>query len=135
MTSTPVSAGVDPATRLRNRVFGVVGATVAAVVVWGVALLVGVDLQVSMAGTPMQIGVVAVILNALVPSLLGWAVLAVLERRTRRARTIWTVVALVVTLLSLAGPLTGAADPGSLITLVLLHLVVAAVLVPALRRA
>ncbi|WP_232660827.1 DUF6069 family protein [Pseudonocardia sp. TRM90224] len=134
MTSTPVSAAADPATRLRNRVLAVAGATVAAVVVWGIAVLVGVDPQVTMAGAPMQIGVVAVILNALVPSLLGWALLAILERRTQRARTIWTAVALVVTLLSLAGPLTSAADPGSMTTLIVLHLVVAAVLVPALRR-
>ena len=71
---------------------------------------------------------------SLAVSLLGWALLSLLERRTRRARGIWTATAGVVLLLFLAGPLTGAVTTAGKVTLALLHLTVADVLVPLLRH-
>jgi hypothetical protein len=69
---------------------------------------------------------------SLIASLLGWALLALLERRTDLARAIWTGVALVVVLLSLGAPLTGGITTAAAVTLTLMHLAVAAVLITVL---
>ncbi|MDN5751385.1 MAG: DUF6069 family protein, partial [Pseudonocardia sp.] len=65
-------------------------------------------------------------------ALLGWARLHLLERHTPRARRIWTGSAGVIALLSLAGPLTSGASAAATATLVAMHVVVAAVLIPTL---
>ena len=44
--------------------------------------------------------------TSLVTALAGWGLLALLERFTARPRTIWTAIAVLVGLLSLAGPLS-----------------------------
>jgi hypothetical protein len=63
------------------------------------------------------------------PRWAGWALLALLERLT--ARTIWTVTAL---LASLGGPLSRSGiTAANRAVLVLPHLAVGAVLIPALR--
>lgn len=133
-TSVP-PARPDARRRLVLRAAAVVGAAVAAVVLWTAAVqIAGVDLQVDMGGTTEVVDLRAVATVALGSGLLGWALLALLERRVRRAATAWTVVALVVTLLSLVGPLTSARNTAAGAVLVGLHLVVAAVLIPVLRR-
>src|SRR3712207_721681 len=94
-----------PATRPRHRELTVVGAIVAAVAVWVVSgFLFGGALQVVQAGATQTGGVGAVVAAAAIPALLGWALLAGLERFTRRPKTIWTAVAVLVTVLSLGGP-------------------------------
>ncbi len=70
---------------------------------------------------------------AVLTGLAGWALLTVLERLTKRARTAWTAIALVLLLVSLAGPLS-ATTPAATVGLAALHLVVAAVLIIGLRR-
>lgn len=67
-------------------------------------------------------------------SLLGWALLAVLERHTLWARGVWGGTAGVVLLLSLAGPLTRATSTSAAITLVAMHIGVAVVFIPLLAR-
>jgi lysylphosphatidylglycerol synthetase-like protein (DUF2156 family) len=72
---------------------------------------------------------------SLTASLLGWALLALLERvRAPDARRIWTFTAVVIFVLSLFGPLTGAATPLVGAALIVLHVVVAGVLITGLRR-
>ena len=108
----------------------------AALAIWVVAdQLLGANLLVrSGGGSPQSVGAGTVVAASLLAALLGWVLLAVLERRTSRARAVWTGVALVVLLLSLSGPLTGGTTPSTTATLVLMHLTVAAVLIPTLRR-
>lgn len=110
----------------------VAGVTVlAALAVWVVAVpLIGVDLVVPAAGS--TVGPLAVAVTSLLAALLGWALLAVLERRTSRARRTWTITASVIALLSLAAPLTSGASPAVTATLVAMHVAVAAVLIPTL---
>ncbi|MFF0748944.1 DUF6069 family protein [Streptomyces sp. NPDC004267] len=78
----------------------------------------------------------AVIIGVAVIGLLGWGLLALLEKfAAGRARTVWTVAALVILVLSLFAPVFGAGlTTGNKITLVLFHLVVGAILVPAFRK-
>jgi hypothetical protein len=123
--------------RIRERVLTVAAAVVAAVLAWLVAVpIVGIDLLVRPGGGAVQqVGLGSVVTVSLLASLLGWGLLALLERLVpRRALTAWTVVAVVVLMLSLTGPLTAAANAAVAIALVLMHLVVGAVLIMGLRR-
>ena len=122
--------------RGRVRALAVAAASLGALVVWVVAVPVsGVDLLVRpRGGAATAVGAGAVVGVSLLAGLLGWALLAMLERRIARARTVWTWSALVVLLLSLAGPLTAGTTPLAKAVLALMHLTIAAVLIPALRR-
>ena len=68
----------------------------------------GVDLAVSSGSSTRQVTVAAVVVATAVAALAGWALLAVLELLTSRARVWWTSVAVGVLLLSLlVGPPSG----------------------------
>jgi hypothetical protein len=114
----------------------VLGASAAAVVIWLVATAAGADLTVSFgASQPIQkVTVVNVVVAALLGSLAGWGLLALLRRFTAKARAIWTVIAIVFALVSLAGPLSAIASTGTKVSLVAMHLVVATVTIVVLRR-
>ncbi|OLT21866.1 hypothetical protein BJF78_33685 [Pseudonocardia sp. CNS-139] len=131
--STTVEA--RPRTGLR-RAATVLGAALAALAVWVLAVPVGgLDLAAAPIGGPVApVGPVAVAAGPLVSGLCGWALLAVLERRTARARRVWTVIAFIVLALSLVNPLVGGVGPASVLTLVAMHLVTGAVLIPLLPR-
>ncbi|MET8258682.1 DUF6069 family protein [Micromonospora sp. NPDC005205] len=111
------------------------GAIVVAVVEF--ALLrstAGVDLAVRSANSTRQITVAAVIVATAVAALVGWALLAVLERRTNRSRVWWTSIAVAVLLLSLVlGPPSGVGG-GAKATLALLHVSVGVILILGLPR-
>ena len=117
------------------RLGAVAGAAAGAVVLWAVAQLgLGVRVQApaSSGFSAMELGPALVAGTAAVLSLIGWGVLALLERLTDRAATIWLVLAPIILLLSLSMPLSGsgvsAVDRAAL---VLIHVAVAAVLIPA----
>ncbi|MFF0154069.1 DUF6069 family protein [Micromonospora sp. NPDC005203] len=94
----------------------------------------GVDLTVRSGSSTRQITVAAVVVAAAVAALAGWALLAVLERRTTRPRVWWTSVAVAVLLLSLVvGPPSGVGG-GAKATLALLHLSVGVALILGLSR-
>ena len=131
----PSTASPLAGRRWWHRAAAVAGAAAAAALVWTVAVPVaGVDLAVRMGEQTQDVGVGSVVAVAATAGLLGWALLAVLESRTRRAAGIWTGAALAVLALSLVGPLTSAATAAAGVVLVVLHLTVAAALIPALRR-
>src|SRR6267143_5664910 len=120
----------------RAPIAAVLGATAAAVAIWVVATLAGADLTVSFGpGQPIQkITVVNVVVAALVGSLAGWGLLALLRRFAANARAIWTVIAIIFALLSLGGPLSTISSPGTKAWLVAMHLAVATVTIVGLRR-
>jgi hypothetical protein len=136
VTATPT--GATTGARRVSRLLAVGAAVVAALAVWAVAALaLGIDVQEPPrgAGPVRDLAVGNVVLASAVASLAGWALLAVLERVTTRARTIWTSIAVVVAVLSLGGPLTAAAvTTANRAVLAALHVVVAAVLIPLLAR-
>ena len=120
----------------RTPVAAVLGATAAAVAIWAVATAAGTELTVSFGpAQPIQkVTVVNVVVAALVGSLAGWGLLALLRRFTANARAVWTVIAIVVALLSLGGPLSPIASAGTKVALVAMHLAVATVVIVGLRR-
>jgi peptidoglycan/LPS O-acetylase OafA/YrhL len=119
----------------RTRALSVGGAIVAAVAVWVVAVpLLGLHLVIRFgSGAPQTIAVGFVVGTTLIASLAAWGLLALLERRTARARSIWTLVAVAVLIVSLALPLSAGTTTTSKIVLAIMHVVVAAVLIPGLR--
>ncbi|MQY08859.1 DUF6069 family protein [Actinomadura macrotermitis] len=120
----------------RARVLAVAGAVAAALAVWAVGEpLLGHDLVIQQKGQqPRDLGAGAIALFALAPSLLGWALLAALERVTPLAARIWTATALTLLAVSFL-PIVGVQASGaSKAVLALTHLAVAAVLIPVFWR-
>ncbi|WP_433120404.1 DUF6069 family protein [Micromonospora sp. CA-246542] len=122
------------ASHLRDRAITVAVAALAAVAVWSIATLAGAQLTVDQGTGPRDVTVLAVVLNSVIAALLGWGLLAVLERFRASARTIWTGIALVVLVLSLVPASLVDASAGTRVALVLMHLVVGAVVIVGLRR-
>ena len=131
-----------PTLRARRRVavpraaLAVAAAAGAAVLAWAVAVpLLGVDLRVGTEGAARTVGIGSVVGAAAVAGLLGWALLAILVRSVPRAETVWRAAAVAVLLLSLGGPVAMGVGTASIVVLLTLHVVVAAVLVALLPRA
>jgi hypothetical protein len=120
--------------RRSQRGLVVLGATLAALVGYGLARLAGAHPEAEFDGATQQVGPAAVALASLVAGLAAWGLLALLESRGRRARRTWSLIAVAVLVLSLTGPLTQSSGAGSAATLTALHLIVGVVLIAGLRR-
>lgn len=127
-------AGTRPASRHLPRATVLAAAPVAGLLAWLVLVpVLGLELDVRQGAEVMTVGPVPVVVVALLAGAAGWALLAALERWTRRARA-WTPTAWVVLVLSLLGP-TSAVDVAAGVGLVTLHLAVGAAVVAVLRPA
>ncbi|MEE1736125.1 DUF6069 family protein [Streptomyces sp. BE147] len=106
----------------------------APVLVWLIAdPLLGHRLRITDGEQTLDIGAVPVVVVALLASFAGWGLLATLERfGARRARTIWTGAAGAVLAVSFLPFIGDGMDGGTRVSLALMHLTVAAVLVPGL---
>jgi Family of unknown function (DUF6069) len=120
----------------RSRALAAAGGTLAGIAAWIIEVpLLGVGLSVRFgSGHAQTIGIGPVIGVSLAAALLGWLLLAVLGRRTSRARALWTGIALVVLAVSLALPLRAATTTAATVGLIVMHLAVAAVLIPLMGR-
>jgi len=130
------AAPTETTERRQVRALVVVAAVAAAVAVWLVARLAGAALTVEQGsgGDAAHVGLVMVAAMSALAGLAGWGLLAVLERSTPHARTLWTSIALGVLVISLVGPLGAGTTAGTKLALVGAHLATAAVLVAGLRR-
>ncbi len=133
MTTTSTS----PTTSLRASALAVGGAVLATALPWTVAQIAGVELRVDPGnGQPAQvISLPLAFVVTLTVALLAWGVRALLERLTRRAAVMWTVLAALVLLVSFIPLSYVDASGAAKVTLALMHLAVAAVLIPAFGRA
>ena len=136
MTTTMESAAPTIAGSNRTRILGVAGAVIAAVAVWAIAVpLLGVQLLVKFgASAPQSVGIGFVLGASVIGSLAGWGLLVVLERRTAQARSIWTAITVLAVLASFSLPLFAGVSTSTKVTLAVMHVAVAAVLIPAMRR-
>ncbi|MFB9346236.1 DUF6069 family protein [Streptomyces heliomycini] len=119
----------------RRRRLGVTAlAVLAPVLVWLVAdPLLGHRLRIADGERTLDVGAAPVAVVALLASLCGWGLLAALERLgARRARAVWTGAAGAVLAVSFMPFLGDGMDGGTRISLALMHLAVAAVLIPGL---
>jgi hypothetical protein len=109
----------------------------AALAVWGVSELVGVDVRQPAfgPGVPQDLTAGPIVLASVVAGLTAWLALAGLERLTRHARAAWVALATLVLAASLGAPLSGRGIDGeSRLVLALLHLTVGTLLIVLLAR-
>lgn len=112
MTTRAATASRDA--RRKARLGAVAAAAAGPLVIWAIAEGgFGTDLRAPATGNALaaDIGPVSVVTASAVASLAGWALLAILERVTARARTVWAAVAVLVLVVSLGGALGGRASP------------------------
>ncbi|MBB5867544.1 hypothetical protein F4553_000923 [Allocatelliglobosispora scoriae] len=110
------------------------GATVAALITWtSLHELSHIDLAARTGGSVTRVGALAVAIAAVVVGLAGWALLALLERSVAHPRRVWTIVAVAVFIVSLAGTL-GGVTTASKLGLAALHTTVAVILIIGLTR-
>jgi hypothetical protein len=133
-TGTTTSTPTQRAERKSVWKHGITAAVVAAVattVLAAVASAVGVSFADS---TGASIPIAAFAQLTLVFSLVGVGMAAVMARKARRPRPTFVRTAVVLTALSFVPDLTFGFDVGSAATLIALHTVAAAIVVPTLAR-
>ncbi|MGD0608364.1 MAG: DUF6069 family protein [Streptosporangiaceae bacterium] len=136
-TTTTTTAPAVPQIRPgRARALSAAGGALAAALAWIVEVpLLGIHLNVRFgAGHLQAIAIGQVIGVTVAASLLGWLLLALIERRTPQARLLWTGIALAALAASLALPLTAATTTSAVAGLIVMHLIVGAVVIPAMAH-
>jgi hypothetical protein len=124
------SSGATGTTKMRALTLLV--ALAVAMALWGIVRAVGVPLEVPQGpgGPPLVINPLMVVLTVVLPGLVGWAILAALERFTARARLIWLSGALIVLAVSLVPLVMPGPALDTRIGLGIMHLAVPAVVIP-----
>ena len=127
------ATAMTPVRRRSLRAAGMLTAAVATSTVWLIGTGLGATFTLTSSGKSVVINLPAVIGFTLWFAALGWAALALLEHYTRSAATIWTRLAVGVLAVSFAPIFLEHGTAGTRSALVLIHLSVAAIMVPALR--
>jgi predicted permease len=131
---TTTATAVPDIKHSRSRALCTAGGALAAALTWIVEVpLLGIHLNVRFGTGHIQaIAIGQVIGVTVAASLLGWLLLARLERRTPHARRLWTIFALAVLAASLALPLAAATTTSAAAALIVMHLSVGAAVIPAM---
>jgi hypothetical protein len=121
---------------MKKSLYAVGGAVLSTAALWIIARILGIDLRVDPRNgqPPGEIALPFAAAMALVVALLGWGTRALLGRFTRHAARVWTAVAGVVLVVSFLPILAVGATGGTKAILALMHLAVAACLVPVFGR-
>ena len=135
-TTTTAARAVPGISQGRARALCAAGGALAAALAWTVEVpLLGIHLNYRFGTGHIQtIAVGQVIGVTACCRLLGWLLLAILERRTPHAPRIWTTVALLALAASLALPLAAATTTSAAAGLIVMHLAVGAAMIPAMAR-
>jgi hypothetical protein len=114
-----------------KRVTGVVAvAAAAALLIWAVARLLGVDVEVELGGEIRQVGPADILVTTIVVGLAAWVLHSLLARTPRTARW-WPFVGSMALAISMLGP-SYQSDGAAAIALVAMHLAVGAILIKGL---
>jgi hypothetical protein len=119
--------------RTLRRLSTVVLAPAAALAIWAVARLIGVDLVVLGPDGSVRLGPVDVVAAALAGAVAGWAVVWLLERRLQRLLMWWPFIGSTALAVSIIGP-TWLADGASAVALISMHVVTAAVVISGFAK-
>ena len=116
--------------------YAIGGAVLSTAALWIIARIFDIDLRVDPRNgqPPNEIALPFAAAMALVVALLGWGTRALLGRFTRHAARVWTAVAGVVLVVSFLPILAVEATGGTKAVLALMHLAVAACLIPVFGR-
>ena len=133
---TTTAPAVPDINQGRARPLCAAGGALAAALAWIVEVpLLGIHLNFRFGTGHIQtIAVGQVIGVTVAASLLGWLLLAQLERRTPHARLLWTTIALAALAASLALPLAVATTTSAAAGLIVLHLTVGAAVIPVMAH-
>ena len=120
----------------RARALCAAGGALAAALAWIVEVpLLGIHLNFRFGTGHIQTIAVGQVLGVTVAaSLLGWLLLALLERHTPHARLLWTTIALAALAASLALPLAVATTTSAVAGLIVMHVTVGAAVIPAMAH-
>lgn len=130
MTNDIRHTATNTTVRRTGRAITVVAAVASALLLWTVdGPWAGLDLAVRQGDTTQHIGPAAVALTALVAGLAAWGLLALLERTVRRPVRTYRIIASIVLLLSLAGPLGSGVGTSSRLVLLAMHVTVGTALI------
>ena len=136
MLTTATATAVPHIKQGRARALCAAGGALAAAVAWIVEVpLLGIHLNYRFGTGHIQtIAVGQVIGVTVAASLLGWLLLALLERHTPHARLLWTAIAVAALASSLALPLAAATTSSAVAGLIVMHVTVGAVVIPAMAH-
>lgn len=134
--STQDNAPARTAPVWRTRLIALLAAAAAVAVIAVIGSALGAEMKATNPGQPtIEITPVVAAIAALIAGGLGWLARKVLDRfAPRKAARVWLIGASVVFLLQLFPPLLTEATTGTKITLLLMHVAVAAILVPVLAK-
>jgi hypothetical protein len=132
-TTTPAVPDIKQG---RARALCAAGGALAAALAWTVEVpLLGIHLNFRFgAGHIQTVAIGQVIGVAVVAALLGWLLLTLLARRTPHARLLWTTIALAALAASLALPVAAATTTSAAVGLIVMHMTVGAIVIPAMAR-
>jgi hypothetical protein len=130
MTNDIQHAANHTTARRTGRAITVVAAAAGALLLWTVdGPWAGLDLAIRQGDATRHIGPATVAFTALVAALAAWGLLALLERTVRRPVRTYRIIASILLILSLAGPLGSGVDTGSRLVLLAMHVTVGAALI------
>ncbi|MEJ2888544.1 DUF6069 family protein [Actinomycetospora aeridis] len=132
ITAPAAAARISPTVRTRG--LAVVGAGAAALAGWTVGALLGADYWITDSMGSARVDIPAAVGTTIITALLAWALLAVLERVATWGRTAWTYLAVGVLAVSMTPIGLVEATASTRIGLMIAHLAVAAVVIPAFTR-
>ncbi|MEJ2863130.1 DUF6069 family protein [Actinomycetospora flava] len=132
--ATATAAPARTVSRATTRGLAVVGAGAAALAGWTVGALLGADYWITDVQGTARVDIPAAVGSTVIIALLGWALLAVLERVATWGRTAWTYLAVGVLAVSMTPIGLVEATASTRIGLMIAHLAVAAVVIPAFTR-
>lgn len=126
----PVDTRRNAPAPVAQRAIVIGAAAIAALIIWVVAdPIAGVTLEADTGNGDIQrVGPIAIIIVTTLAGLLGWGLLALLERITSHARIIWLALALILLLVSMLGA-WGGTSTGARATLFAMHLAVGSILI------
>jgi Family of unknown function (DUF6069) len=135
LTTTPTPV-VPDSKHGRARALCAAGGTLAAALAWIVEVpLLGIHLTFRFgAGHIQTIAAAQVIGVTAAASLLGWLLLALIERRTPHARLLWTTIAVATVAASLGLPLAAATTTSAVAGLIAMHVAVGATVIPPMAH-
>ena len=133
---TTTASAVPHIRQGRARSLCAAGGALAAALAWTVEVpLLGIHLNFRFgAGHVQTISIGQVIGVTVAASLVGWLLLALLERRAPHARLLWTTIALAALAVSLALPLAVATTTSAAAGLIVMHLTVGVAVIPAMAH-
>ena len=108
-------------------------AAAAALVIWGIACLLGVDVEVELGGEIRQVGPADILVTTVVVGLAAWVIHSLLARTPRTARW-WPFVGSTAIAVSMLGP-SYLSDGAAAVALIAMHFAVGAVLIKGLLEA